>query len=321
MPLPDVKESWPAQIVEVQIGATKEEGGTRTSVVKVGGHKGLPLHFFEGANGNRPVIAAHIVDVTPDDWAPTLAEAYKDVWSDVGKWAAYCADELGVDMLCVTLQGCHPDFGDLPADHAVEVATKLKESVGVPLIVWGTGVAEKDNQIMPKVSEALRGERALLGSATQENYKTLCAVAQADQHCIISEAPLDINIGKQVNILLSDMEFPLERIVMFQTTGALGYGFEYVYSIQERQRLAGLGGDKLMALPMLATVGHEAWRAKEAKAPESEFPEWGTESVRGPLWETVTAAGMLISGVDILLMRHPEAIRQTKKLIDRLWRQ
>lgn len=321
MPLPNVKESWTAQIVEVQIGATKEEGGTRTSVVKVGGHKGLPFNFFEGTNGNRPVIAAHIIDTVPNDWPPVLSEAYKDVWHDVGKWASYCVDELKVDMVCLTLRRCHPDFGDCPADHAVEVVTQLKESVGVPLIVWGTGVADKDNQIMPKVSELLRGERALLGSATQDNYKTLCAVCQADGHCIISEAPLDINIGKQVNILLSDMEFPLERIVMFQTTGALGYGFEYVYSIQERQRLAGLSGDKLMALPMMATVGHESWRAKEAKAPQSDFPEWGTETVRGPLWEIVTAVGMLLAGVDILLMRHPDAIRKTQKLISRLWQQ
>lgn len=319
MAVPDVKEKWASEVVEVHIGASPDEGGTRTRVIKVGGHKGLPFHMFEDADGNKPVIAAHIIDTTPDEWHPSLQEVYKDVFDDVGKWAKFCVDELGVDMVALTLQKCHPDTGDAGAEHAVEVVTRLKEAVGVPLIVWGTGVAEKDNAVMPKVSEALRGERALLGSVTQDNYKTLCAVAQADGHCIISEAPLDINIGKQVNILVSDMEFPLERVVMFQTTGALGYGFEYVYSIQERQRIAGLSGDKLMAIPMLATVGHEAWRAKEAKASEEEFPQWGPQSERGPLWETVTAVGMLISGVDILLMRHPNAIRTAQKYISRLW--
>ena len=118
MAIPDVKESWPAQVVEVQIGATADEGGTRTSVVKVGGHKGLPFHWFEDAVGNPPVIAAHILDVTPEDWAPELAEAYKDVWGDVATWAKYCVDEVGVDMVALTLQGCHPDFGDRAADHA-----------------------------------------------------------------------------------------------------------------------------------------------------------------------------------------------------------
>jgi len=319
MAIPDVKESWPAQIMEVRIGAGEEEGGTRTSTVTVGGQKGLSFHHFEEAGGHRPVIAAHILDVPPTGWPDDLAGAYKDVSDDPGGWASRAVEDLGVDMIALTLQGCHPDFGDRGPEHAVEAVTKLKESVGVPLLIWGTGVAEKDNQVMPKVSEALRGERALLGSATQDNYKTLCAVCQADGHAIISEAPLDINIGKQVNVLLSDMEFPLDRIVMFQTTGALGYGFEYVYSIQERQRLAGLGGDRLMALPMLATVGHEAWRSKEAKAPESEFPQWGSESVRGPLWEIITAVGMIVSGVDILLMRHPEAIRAVQRYIARLW--
>ncbi|MCX7702920.1 MAG: acetyl-CoA decarbonylase/synthase complex subunit delta [Planctomycetota bacterium] len=319
MPIPEVKEKWAGGIVEVQIGATSAEGGTRTSVVKVGGHKGLPFLPFESAGGNKPVIAAHILDIVPDEWHPLLKEPYKSVYNDVGRWAKFCVEELKVEMIALTLSGCHPDTGNRDADYAASVVTKLKEAVGVPLIVWGTGVVEKDNAVMPKVSSALRGERVLLGAATQHNYKTLCAVAQADGHCLISEAPLDINIGKQVNILLSDMEFPLNRIVMFQATGALGYGFEYTYSIQERQRLAGLGGDKLMGIPMLATGGDEAWKAKEAKAPQSEFPQWGSESVRGPLWEITTAVGMLLSGVDILLMRHPDAIKTVQKYIARLW--
>jgi len=319
MPIPDVKEKWTGGIVEVWIGATSKEGGTRTSTVRIGGQKGLPFHHFEGTNGNKPVIAAHIIDIEPEEWHPLLKEPYRNVYSDVGRWAKYCVDELKVDMVAMSLVGCHPDMGNKDADYAVEQVTKLKNAVGVPLIIWGCGNIEKDNAIMPKVSSALRGERVLLGSATQHNYKTICAVAQADGHCIISEAPLDINIGKQVNILLSDMEFPLERIVMFQATGALGYGFEYTYSIQERQRLAGLGGDKLMAIPMLATVGQEAWKAKEAKAPENEAPQWGTEKVRGPLWEIITAVGMLLSGVDILLMRHPDAIRAVQKYISKLW--
>jgi acetyl-CoA decarbonylase/synthase complex subunit delta len=180
-------------------------------------------------------------------------------------------------------------------------------------------MAEKDNAVLPKISQVLKGERALLGSATQDNYKTIAAVGLADGHNVIAEAPIDINIGKQVNILLSDMDFPLERVVMFQTTGALGYGLEYVYSIQERERLAALGGDKMMAMPMLATVGHEAWRAKEAKAPEGDFPEWGPEAKRGPMWEIMTAMGMLISGGDILLMRHPQAIKTVKAMIDKLY--
>jgi acetyl-CoA decarbonylase/synthase complex subunit delta len=319
MALPAVTESWSGVVNEVTIGATAAEGGTRTSVVKVGGAKALPFHQFEGEIGNKPVIAAHIVDTPPEEWPEMLRKEYEDVYKDVGAWARKCVDELGVAMIALSLDGIHPDKGNLDDAHAVEVVKKLKDSVGVPLIIWGCGFPEKDNAVLPKVSQALKGERALLGSATQDNYKTIAAVALADGHNVIAEAPIDINIGKQVNILLTDMDFPLERVVMFQTTGALGYGLEYVYSIQERERLAALGGDRMMAMPMLATVGHEAWRAKEAKAAEADFPEWGPETKRGPMWEIVTAMGMLISGGDIMLMRHPQAIRTVSKMIDKLY--
>ncbi len=319
MTLPVVTESWSGVVNEVTIGATAEEGGTRSSVVKVGGAKSLPFHQFEGDIGNKPVIAAHVVDTPPEEWPEMLKKEYEDVYSDIGSWAKKCVDELGVSAIALQLDGIHPDKGDLDEAHAVDVVTRLKESVGVPLIVWGCGFPEKDNAVLPKVSQALKGERVLLGSATQDNYKTIAAVALADGHNVIAEAPIDINIGKQVNILLTDMDFPLERVVMFQTTGALGYGLEYVYSIQERERLAALGGDRMMAMPMLATVGHEAWRAKEAKAPETDFPEWGPESKRGPMWEIMTATGMLISGADILLMRHPQAIKSIRSMIDKLY--
>lgn len=319
MALPVVTESWSGVINEVTVGATKEEGGTRTSVVKVGGARALPFHQFEGEIGNKPLIAAHITDTAPEEWPDELKKEYQDVFNDVGAWAKKCVDEVGVDLVALTLDGIHPDKGDLDENHAVDAVTRLKEAVGVPLIAWGCGLAQKDNSVLPKISQALKGERVLLGSATQDNYKTIAAVALADGHNVIAQAPIDINIGKQVNILLTDMDFPLERVVMFQTTGALGYGLEYVYSIQERERLAALGGDKMMAMPMLATVGHEAWRAKEAKAPESDFPQWGPEGTRGPVWEIMTAVGMLISGADILLMRHPQAIKTMAGMIEKLY--
>jgi len=191
------------------------------------------------------------------------------------------------------------------------------KAVGVPLVLWGCGNDEKDNQVMPKVSEAAKGENALLGSAKEDNYKALTAVALADGHNLITHAPLDINIAKQVNILVSDMGFPLERIVTFQATGALGYGIEYAYSIQERQRLAALGGDKMMAMPAICDVGYESWRAKEAKLVDA--PGWGTAGDRGPMWEATTAICLLQAGVDIIRMRHPRAAATVKNFINQIW--
>jgi len=169
---------------------------------------------------------------------------------------------------------------------------------------------------MPKVSGAAKGEKCLIGAVTEDNYKSLTAIALADGHYLITQAPLDINIAKQINILASDMGFPLERIVTFQSTGALGYGIEYAYSIQERQRIAALSGDKMMAMPVICDVGYESWRAKEAKI--TDTPEWGPPEDRGPMWEVATAVCLLQAGVDIIRIRHPRAAATVKDFINQV---
>ncbi len=315
MPLPDVKDSYSGTVNKITLGG----GGTRTSSVTIGGAKTVPYGAQAGATGNRPVIAVDVLDTAPEDWPPVLAEVYQDVLQDPAAWAKKAVEEVGADLVCVKFDGIHPDRGDLGAQHAVHVTRQVLEAVGVPVILWGCGNDEKDNEVMPKVSEAAKGELALLGTVSQDNYKSLTAVALADGHFLIAEAPLDINIAKQVNILVSDMGFPLERLVMFQTTGALGYGMEYAYSIQERERLAALQGDKLMAMPVICDVGYEAWRAKEAKTPTDDAPEWGDAKDRGPAWEAVTAVSLLQSGVDIMRMRHPQAIATARSYIGSVW--
>jgi acetyl-CoA decarbonylase/synthase complex subunit delta len=315
MPLPDVKDSFSGTVNEITLGG----GGTRTSSVTIGGAKTVPYGGEAKDTGNKPVIAIDVLDAAPEDWPSVLAEAWQDVMEDPAAWAKKAAEEVGADLVCVKFDAIHPDRGDRDAEHAVHVTRQVLEAVGVPVILWGCGNDEKDNDVMPKVSEAAKGEMALLGTVTQDNYKSLTAVALADNHFLIAEAPLDINIAKQVNILVSDMSFPLERLVMFQTTGALGYGMEYAYSIQERERQAALQGDKLMALPVICDVGYEAWRAKEAKTPTEEAPEWGDAEQRGPAWEAVTAVSLLQSGVDVVRMRHPEAIATARTYIGSVW--
>ena len=105
-------------------------------------------------------------------------------------------------------------------------------------------------------------------------------------------------------------------IVIDPNTGALGYGIEYTYSIMERIRLAGLSGDKMMAMPLLCDVGADAWRAKEAKALKENFPDWGSEEVRGPLWEAMTAVILLQAGGDIVHLHHPVALQKVREQIE-----
>lgn len=317
MSIPDVAEKWTSQVNEVVIGATEEEGGTRKTTVKVGGAKALPFLSFEGETGHKPVIAVEVWDGVSECWPKPLDDVYGDAMKSPGTWAQK-AVEFGADLICLRLMDAHPDAGNRSPEHCAESVKEVLESVDVPLMIWGCGVDSKDNEVLPAASAAARGENCLIGTAREENYRTVVAICLADKHKLIAESPLDINIAKQVNILCSDAGFPLKDIVIFPTTAALGYGVEYVYSIQERGRLAGLGGDKLLAQPVLCDVGFEAWRAKEAKAPPFDCVTDETRPLWGEMWEAATAVALLQSGAEILMMRHPEAIKRVKESIDRL---
>ncbi|MBI4834294.1 MAG: acetyl-CoA decarbonylase/synthase complex subunit delta [Planctomycetes bacterium] len=318
MPVTKMLEKWSGQVQEITIGATKSEGGSRTKSVKVGGETAMPFLHEDGKMPNKPLIAMEVLDWVPPDWHPVLKETFKDVLNNPAKWAKKCQDEYGADLICLKLLGAHPENNNTSTADIVKTVKAVKDAVGLPIIIWGCGNAEKDNQLFPAISQALKGERALLGTATQDNYKTLAATCIADGHNIIAESPLDINICKQINILLSDMDMPFERIVIFPTTGAIGYGFEYAYSIMERTRLAALGGDSAMACPIIGVVSSEAWKTKEAKAPESEMPGWGALTERAISWETITACGFLLAGADILIMYHPKSVELLKKYIEQM---
>jgi acetyl-CoA decarbonylase/synthase complex subunit delta len=317
MSIPEIADNFTGSVNRVTLGATKENGGSRTSTITVGGARNVVYGGGADQASEKPVIAIDVLDSEPGDWPEDLVEPYKDVLDNPGEWAKKCVEEFGADLICLKFDGIHPDKGDKDAAHAAKVTEEVLKAVGVPLILWSCGNDEKDNQVMPKVSGAAKGENCLIGTISEDNYKSLTAIALADNHYLISEAPIDINIAKQVNILASDMGFPLERIVTFQSTGALGYGIEYAYSIQERQRLAALTGDKMMAMPAICDVGYESWRAKEAKLKDA--PGWGDAADRGPMWEAATAICLLQAGVDIIRMRHPRAVKTVKNFINQVW--
>jgi acetyl-CoA decarbonylase/synthase complex subunit delta len=314
--IPEVKKEWGGEIRKVTIGATKDEGGTRTSTVTIGGATTLPFLHFEGTS-TRPAIAMEVWDIYPEDWPELLKEPFGEALKDPGNWAKKCV-EFGAELICLRLVGCDPDKGGKGPDEAVKATRNVLEAVGVPLIVWGTGKEDVDNEVFPGVAEAAQGENCLLGTITEDNYKTLVAACTAYKHKLIAESPCDVNIAKQVNILASDMGFPVEDIVIYPTSGALGYGLEYIYSVMERARLAGLKGDEMLAQPMICDIGFQAWGVKEAKASEEELPEWGVQRERAPLWEASTAIAHLLAGGDLLVLRHPRAVASVREAIERL---
>lgn len=311
-------EKWQDKIGEVVLGAMKNEGGSRNKTIKIGGETGI--YFIEGEDTapNPPVVAMEVWDIEPESWPDSLKANYGKALKDSVEWAKMCVDKFSADLICLRLMSIHPDVKNSSSVDAGKTLEKILKAVPVPLIVIGSSSPEKDNEVMVHCTEVAKGENCLFGIATQNNYKTLTAACLSTGHCIIAEAPIDINIAKQLNILICDMQFPSDKIVIHHATGALGYGLEYTYSIMERTRLAGISGDKMLSMPMINFVGQEVWRTKEAKTGDEVSKEWGLSKDRGALLETVTAAIYLNAGADIVVINHPKAVEEIKKTIKEL---
>jgi acetyl-CoA decarbonylase/synthase complex subunit delta len=313
------RETWQGEVREVTLGATGD-GGSRTSTVTVGGERAMPFLHFEGRMPHRPAIAAEITDTYPEEWSPSLLEALGDDARDPGAWAGRMVAE-GADLLALKLNSAHPERQDSGAGECVATVRKVLGAVGVPVIVYGPGVADKDNEVLVAVAEATKGERLALANCEDKNYRTVVAAALGNGHAVVALTPIDVNLAKQLNILISDMGLPLDRVLMDPNTGAMGYGIEYTYSVMERLRLAALMGDSMTQQPMICTVGEEAWRQKEARAAEGVPAAWGELAGRGVAWETSTATALLQSGADVVVLRHPRSIAAVRRLIDDLMKE
>ena len=304
-------EKWTGRVHEVKLG-----GNGRKSVV-VGGEATLPFLQFEGSFPNKPLIAIEVQDCEPKDWSPHLIAAWGDVLSDPGAWAKK-AVEFGADIIALRLRSAHPEEGDTGADVAKKNTDKVLSAVDIPVIILGPEVAEKDNEVLVAASEVARGQRVALGNCLEKNHRTIAATCIADGHVAIAKTPIEINLAKQLNILLCDVGLSADAILMDPTTGALGYGIEYTYSVMERLRLAALGGDAMTAMPMICTVGEESWRQKESKFTEGVPQSWGDHQERALIWEEITASILLNAGADIVVLRHPKTVALAKATIDKL---
>lgn len=314
MPIQIPLENWSGKVKEVTIGATKAEGGTRSHTVTVGGETTLPFLHFEGQIPHAPLAALEIKSRRPADWSPLLLETWGAVVDDPAAWAK-AAEAAGADFLVLTFT-----LEDSAAD-ARRVLRQVLDATGLPLAVFGPGQAEKDNELIMAAAEAGKGERLLLGVCEDKNYRTIVAAALAHGHLIDSRTPMDVNLAKQLIILIKDMGLGLERIVMDPSTGALGYGVEYGYSVMERLRLAALQGDAMTQAPMLVTPGEEAWKTKEGKVGEGIPAAWGDWAERAINWEVMTATSLINAGADAVVLRHPESLRRVQRAVAALMTQ
>ena len=312
------KEKCDVPVWTVKLGATKQEGGTRGRSYTIGGSKAMPFHLWEGEIPNRPRVAMEVYDVVSEKYPAVLREIYGPALKDPAEMAKLCVEKYGAELISVRLDGTHPERGNRSPEQAVEVVKSVLKAVDVPLIITGHNFFDRINEVMKAVAQACAGENLLLNWVEQNNYRTIAGVAIAYGHSVVAQAPIDVNIGKQLNILLTNMDLKPEQIVMDPMTGALGYGIEYTYSVMERIRQTGLGGDKMLTGPLVVAPGQECVKVKEFKASSADFPAWGDLAKRAAIWELSTALGLLYAGADLLIMSHPDAVRELKTAIDKL---
>ncbi len=306
------KLAYSGEVREVQLGAGEK-------AVTVGGEKAYPFHLFEGEMPHAPRIAMEVYDTPPEEWPEAALEPFEGVTDDPAAWAMKCIDDYGAEMICLQMASIDPNGQNRPTDEAVKVVKSVADAVDVPLIVWGCANDDKDAEVLRQVAEACEGKSLILGPVAEGNYKQIGAAAIAYKHTVAASSPIDINLCKQLNILLGDLGVPDAQIIVDPTTGGLGYGLEYTYSVMERTRMAGLTQqDERLQFPIICNMAGEVWKVKEVKTPESEDPKLGDEKVRGVLMEAVTAMSLLLAGADVLIMRHPEAIAQIRTAIQDL---
>ncbi|MGA2992068.1 MAG: acetyl-CoA decarbonylase/synthase complex subunit alpha/beta [Candidatus Korobacteraceae bacterium] len=304
-------EKSTVSITTVTLGGS----GTRSSAVTIGGAEVLPFRYFEGNIGHRPVVAMEVFDQAPKGHPECLRAAYGDLLNDAPAMARFCVEQLGAEVISVRLLGTHPENGNKSPEAAADVVKDVLKAVGVPLIITGVNHFEKNNAVIKHIAATFAGENLLLNWVETDNYKTIAAAALGYGHCVVAQTPIDVNMCKQLNILLANMGLTSNQVVIDPLTSALGYGLEYTYSVMERIRTSAFTGDPMLAMPMLSMPGYEVFRTKESRAARSDFPLWGSEKERGALLEIATAMSFLNSGADLLVLYHPVAVQTMKRKI------
>jgi len=263
-----------------------------------------------------PTIAMEVWAAAAGDWPEAVLEPFAGVTDDPVAWAKKCVDDYGAEMIALQLVSTDPNGLDRGADEAAEVVKRVADAIDVPLIVWGTANHEKDTEVLRKVAEVCQGKDLIIGPVEEGDHKKIGATAIGYHHTVIASTPIDVNLAKQLNILLGNLGVSDDLMVMDPTVSGIGYGIEYCYSVMERMRMAALAQqDEKLQFPMVCNLAKEVWKSKEVSIPTEEAPELGDVKKRGVLLEAMSAAVLLTAGADVIIMRHPEAIRLVQEII------
>ena len=306
--------NYPGQVLEVNLGATKSQGGTRSTSLKIGGEKTLPFYRFESKMPNPPVISFDVFDMKIPLAKPVKTEL-SEVLEDPAAWAKLSVEKFGAQMVNLHLVSTDPLIKDTTPQQAAKTVEDVLQAVDVPIAVGGCGAPDKDLEVFEKVAEVAQGERILINSVTLDmNVEKTAELIKKYGHTVIAFTSMNLEDAKELNRKLFAL-LPRDQIIIDTTTAALGYGLDYAFTVMERARIAGLMGDEQLQNP-LSSGTTNAWAAREAwmKMP----PEWGPRELRGPIWETVTALTLMLAGVNYFMMMHPSAVKTVKETIDNL---
>jgi acetyl-CoA decarbonylase/synthase complex subunit delta len=307
------KQVYSGKIREVTLGVGDK-------AVTVGGKTAFAFHSFEGEMPHPPKVAMEVWDKDPSaDWSDTAKAPFKDVLNDPAAWAKKCVSEYGAEIIVVQTKSADPNAENAAAADVSDVVKKVSDAVDVPVIVWGVGNHDKDVEVMRLVAEKCTGKRLAVSPVEEGDYKQIGAACLGYKHAVVASSPIDVNLAKQLNILLGNLGVNNKDIVIDPTTGGLGYGLEYTYSVMERIMQAALTQeDEKLQQPIIANVANEVWKCKEANLSAEDAPELGDPDKRGVMMEAVTAVDLLLAGADIVVMRHPEAVKLVKGFIEKM---
>ena len=303
------KTAYSGKIKEIKLGKGDK-------AVIVGGETAYPFYLFEGEMPNLPKIAMEVYDMPPEEWPEAASEPFAGVTDDPVAWAQKCIKDYGAELICLQMLSTDPNGMDRPADEAAQIVKKVSDAIDVPLIVWGTANHDKDTEVLRTVAELVQDKSLILGPVEEGDYKKIGAAAIGYKHTVVASSPIDINLAKQLNILLGNLGVPNDLLAIDPTVSSIGYGIEYCYSVMERMRMAALTQqDEKLQFPIICNVAKEVWKTKEAKIPEAEEPKMGDAKKRGILLEAMSATALLLAGADVLIMRHPEAIKLVREMM------
>lgn len=306
-------QDYKGKINEVEVGKGEK-------AFKLGGTGTMAFYDFDGDTGNAPKVGIEILDIAPEEWIPSLQELYKDVAVNPVEWAKYVEKEFNPDFICLRFLGADPNGLDKSPEACGEIAKAVVEAITVPLVIAGTGNHDKDAKVFEKVAASVEGHNCLILAATEENYKAVGAAAGlAYGQKVGAESSVDINLAKQLNVLLGQLGVKYEDVIMHIGCSSVGYGFEYLISTIDRIRLAALGqNDKTLQMPIITPVSFETWNVKESIAEVEDAPEWGDREERGIGMEISTAASIMAVGADAVIVRHPKSLETIKSFVEAL---